>query len=135
MLRIAVNSAAAWLVIALATWTGIWSCGARISFGTVLIILPMLALGVAVPTPGGVGTYHGAMKFGLMLFGVARTLAVSAALLMHAICIVPIVVLGLILLWTERISWKEFISAARQFKDLGREMEQPTAGKTLESMP
>jgi uncharacterized protein (TIRG00374 family) len=134
VLRIIAHSGLAWLTIALATWAGVLSCGTGISFGTVLIIMPMLALGVAVPTPGGVGTYHGAMMVGLMLFGVSQTLAVSAALLMHAICIVPIVVLGMLLLWIERISWKEFVSAARQFKRLGDGSERPTEAATLERM-
>lgn len=135
IVRVIVHSGLAWLTIAVATWSGILSCGADISFGTVLIILPMLALGVAVPTPGGVGTYHGAMMVGLMLFGVSQTLAVSAALLMHAICIVPIVVLGVLLLWIEKISWKEFVSAARQFKKLGDGMERPQEAATGERMP
>ncbi len=135
IVRVVVHSALAWLTIAVATWSGILACGAEISFGTVLIILPMLALGVAVPTPGGVGTYHGAMMVGLMLFGVAQTLAVSAALLMHAICIVPIVVLGMVLLWIEKISWREFVSAARQFKKLGDGVERPQEAATVERVP
>jgi uncharacterized protein (TIRG00374 family) len=135
MLRVLLHSALAWLTISLATWIGIMACGAAVSFGAVLIILPMLALGVAVPTPGGMGTYHGAMKLGLMLFSVSEALAVSSALLMHASIVVPMVLLGLLLLWTEKISWKEFITAAQQFKKLGHEIERPAAATTVESMP
>ena len=68
---------------------------------------PILVLGVAVPTPGGTGSYHGAMKAGLLLFGVAELPAVGAGLLVHGAVTVPIILLGTVLLWTERISWKD----------------------------
>ena len=77
----------------------------------------MLALAIAFPTPGGAGTYHAAMKEGLFRFGVTESLAVSAAFLMHAICIVPVILLGLVLLRVDRISWKEVVAAARRAAD------------------
>jgi hypothetical protein len=54
---------------------------------------------------------------------------------MHAICIVPIVFLGMLLLWIEKISWREFVSAARQFKKLGDGVERPQEAATVEKMP
>jgi uncharacterized protein (TIRG00374 family) len=135
MLYLLAQSALAWLTITLATWIGILACGVDVPFGAVMVIMPMLALGVAVPTPGGMGTYHGAMKLGLMLFAVGEAEAVSAALLMHASIVIPMVLLGLVLLWVERISWKEFLSAARQFRKLGEEIERPGAASTVEGMP
>jgi uncharacterized protein (TIRG00374 family) len=135
MPRVLLYTALCWLTIAFSTWVGILACGAEIPFGAVLIIMPMLALGIAVPTPGGMGTYHGAMKLGLMLFGIGEALAVSSALLLHASIVVPVVLVGLILLWTENISFKELLTAARQFKELGHEIERPAAATTVESMP
>jgi uncharacterized protein (TIRG00374 family) len=135
MPRVLLYTALCWLTIAFSTWVGILACGAKVPFGAVLIIMPMLALGVAVPTPGGMGTYHGAMKLGLMLFGVGEALAVSSALLLHASIVVPVVLVGLILLWTEKVSLRELVTAARQFKKLGDEIERPAAATTVESMP
>jgi uncharacterized protein (TIRG00374 family) len=129
--QIVLNSAAAWLVIALATWIGVRSAGATVSFGAILFIMPMLVLGVAVPTPGGAGSYHGMMKIGLMLFGASEVAAVSAGLLMHAMITVPVILLGLILLWTEGISWRHVIDGARQVRTLGAnaaDLPAPAAG-------
>jgi uncharacterized protein (TIRG00374 family) len=129
LIRIVVLSLLAWLTIALATWIGVRSVGAEISFPAMLVILPMLALGVAVPTPGGAGSYHGAMKLGLMLFGVGEAVAVSAGILMHLVITIPVILLGVVLIWTEGLSWNDIVSAARQLRQLGSDAgdSPPTA--------
>src|SRR5262245_47567353 len=120
LLRILVMSLAAWLTIALGTWIGILAAGVAVPFGAVLILLPLLALGVALPTPGGAGGYHAAMAFGLTkIFGIAPELAVSAGILMHLAVTVPVILLGLVLLRTERIAWGDLIAAAKQVRALG----------------
>jgi len=119
---------AAWLTIVLGTWICIRSAGADVSFGAVMVILPMLVLGVAVPTPGGAGSYHGAMKAGLVLFGVPAVSAVSAGLLTHVVITIPIIVVGVAMLWTENISWSDLVSGARQFRHLGSEPDTRLEG-------
>ncbi len=116
-----IHSIAAWIMIAGATWVCVRSAGAEVSAGAILVILPMLVLGVAVPTPAGAGGYHGAMKAGLMLFGVSQVTAVSAGLLAHMMMTIPVIVAGVILLWTENVRWGDLISSARQFRQLGDE--------------
>jgi hypothetical protein len=116
---VAVHSVAAWLAIGLGTWLGVRAVGADVAFGAVLVILPMLALGVALPTPGGAGGYHGAMKFGLVAFGVAEPVAVGAGLVLHVLITVPILVVGLVLLWTEGISWRDLRASARAMLQSG----------------
>ena len=116
-----IHSLLAWIMIAAGTWFCVQAAGADVSPGTVLVILPMLVLGVAVPTPAGAGGYHGAMKAGLMLFGVSQVTAVSAGLLTHMIMVVPVIVAGVVLLWTENVRWSDLISGARQFRRLGDE--------------
>ncbi|HEX6852883.1 MAG TPA: lysylphosphatidylglycerol synthase transmembrane domain-containing protein [Candidatus Polarisedimenticolaceae bacterium] len=114
------HSALAWLTIAAGTWVGVRAAGADVPFGAILVMLPLLALGVAVPTPGGAGGYHGAMKWGLtVLFGVPPDIAVAAGLLMHLAIVVPILVLGPVLLHTDRISWGDLIDGARNVRALG----------------
>lgn len=116
-----IHSLAAWLMIAGGTWVCVLAGGAEVSFGTMLVILPMLVLGVAVPTPGGAGSYHGAMKAGLMLFGVSQVTAVSVGLLAHMMMVLPVIVVGAVLLWTENVRWGDLISSARRFRQLGDE--------------
>jgi uncharacterized membrane protein YbhN (UPF0104 family) len=115
------HSLAAWLMIALGTWVCVRSAGADVTIGTIFVILPMLVLGVAVPTPAGAGAYHGAMKAGLMLFGISQVTAVSAGLLAHMMMVIPVIVLGVLLLWTENVRLGDLISSARQFRQLGNE--------------
>ncbi|MCP3979550.1 MAG: flippase-like domain-containing protein [bacterium] len=124
-LGIVVHSLLAWLTICLATWVGLRAADVSLSFGAVLVILPMLVLGVAVPTPGGAGSYHGAMKLGLTLFGVAQVAAVSAAILVHLTVTIPVIVVGVFLLWFEGISWRDLIAGARQLRNLGDLPEAP----------
>jgi len=116
-----IHSVAAWLLIGLGTWVCARAAGADVTVGTILVILPMLVLGVAVPTPAGAGAYHGAMKAGLMLFGVSQVTAVSVGLLAHMMMAIPVIVAGVLLLWTENVRFADLISSARQFRQLGDE--------------
>jgi len=133
--RVLVQSLLAWGTIAVATWAGIRSAGAEIPLSVVLFIMPLLVLGVAVPTPGGAGSYHGLMKVGLMLFAVPELAAISAGLLVHAAITVPTIVLGLLLLWTEGISWRHLVEGARQLRHLGGPAEPPLGKPMMESVP
>lgn len=120
MLRAALHTVGAWLMIAGGTWAGLRGCGVDVPPGAVLVILPLLALGIALPTPGGAGGYHFAMKVGLVkLFGVAEPVAVAAAFAMHLAIVVPIVALGALLLVVERIPLKAVLQSARQIGALG----------------
>jgi uncharacterized protein (TIRG00374 family) len=135
LLLILVYSVLSWVTIALGTWAMVWSVGVRVPLGAILFIMPILVLGVAVPTPGGAGSYHGAMKVGLLLYAVGETQAASAAIVAHLIILVPTVLLGMVLIWTEKISWREVIDAARNFKSLGEAPRAAGAENTMESMP
>jgi len=113
-------SFAAWLTIGLGTWIGVRAAGVALGFPDVLVMLLPLALGVTIPTPGGVGGYHAAMTFALStLFGVDHTLAVGAGIVMHLAIVIPILVLGPILLFSEKISWANLVTAAKQVKSMG----------------
>lgn len=117
---IAVYSLATWITIAVANWLGILAVGADISLGGSLVIMPMLAIGVALPTPGGAGGYHAMMKAGLVfLLGVSEPVAVSAAILVHLSFVVPGIVIGFVVLWIEKLSWGDLVAAGRKVRGLG----------------
>jgi glycosyltransferase 2 family protein len=123
------HSLLAWLTIAAGAWLGVRASGAPVSFPAMMVMLPLLAFGVAVPTPGGAGGYHAAMAFGLqMLFGVPAETAVAAGILVHLAVILPVIVLGLAILKTERISWGDVLAAARGVRALGFPTGQGTEG-------
>ncbi len=117
---VAFHSVAAWLTIAAGIWIGVRASGTGVSFPAILVMLPILAFGVAVPTPGGAGGYHLAMKAGLAgFFGVPEAQAAAAGILMHLAVVVPVLVLGLVFLRTERVSWHDLLVAARALRDVG----------------
>ena len=114
------HSLTVWLVIGLSTWIGVLACGVRISFGQVLILGPLLVLGVAIPTPGNVGGYQVMMTVGLeKLFGVEPAIAAGTGIVMWLMIVVPPILLGVALLFVEKISWRTVLAAARQVRTIG----------------
>lgn len=68
-------------------------------------VLVLLVVGVMVPTPGAVGSFHKAAQIGLVgLWGVDNDLAVAYAIASHAAAFLPLGVLGLALLLREGLS-------------------------------
>lgn len=95
LLRLLVETIVIWGVIAFGIHTGVVACGVDLAPAASLILMPMLALGIAVPTPGGAGPYHAVMIAGLTrLFGAPQDAAASAALVVHAATWIPVLTLG-----------------------------------------
>jgi len=60
------------------------------------LIVTMAVIGLAVPTPGGVGGFHKATQVAMTLFfGIGLNEATGIAIAYHAICFVPITIIGL----------------------------------------
>ena len=60
-----------------------------------------------VITPGNLGTFNLACLFGLSLFGIGKTEAMSFSILLYAVTFLPIIVLGLAFVLKEGLSFKE----------------------------
>jgi uncharacterized protein (TIRG00374 family) len=85
-----------WLAIAAQVWVLVRAFGIAMPFGGSFLVTAMLVVGVAVPTPGGVGGTHEALRLGVTSFYAAdNTAAVGAAIVQHAVNFVPILLLGL----------------------------------------
>ena len=66
-----------------------------IPFTGSFLIVALLVVGVAVPTPGAVGGFHEAFRIGTAVFyGVDNDRAVGAAIVLHAISFLPVTLLG-----------------------------------------
>lgn len=131
LLLAGLHSILAWLTISAGTWIGIRASGVSVPFPAVAVMMPLLAFGVAVPTPGGAGGYHAAMAFGLqVLFAVPRDAAVATGVLMHLVVVVPVVVVGLVLLRTERISWHDIRGIAAEVRQIGSRSSAGSDGST-----
>jgi uncharacterized protein (TIRG00374 family) len=85
-----------WVVICMETWVVAMAFGIDMPFAGSWLMLALLVVGIAVPTPGGVGGFHEAFRLGATaFFGADNNAAVGAAILLHAASFVPVTVLGL----------------------------------------
>ena len=85
-----------WLSICLGIWAVSSAFAFAIPFTGSFLLLALLVLGVAVPTPGAIGGFHEAFRVGAtMFYGAPGDAAVGAAIVLHAFSILPSLFLGL----------------------------------------
>jgi uncharacterized membrane protein YbhN (UPF0104 family) len=85
-----------WLSIVIGIWSTAAAFQIAVPFTGSILILAFLVLGVAVPTPGAVGGFHAAFRYGATtFFGAPDDAAVGAAIVLHLISIAPSLLLGL----------------------------------------
>ena len=85
-----------WLSIALGIWAVTVAFHFAVPFTGSFLLLALLAIGVAVPTPGAVGGFHEAFRVGTTVFyGAPDDAAVGAAIVLHLFSIGPSLLLGL----------------------------------------
>ena len=91
-----------WISNVLSTWCVTLAFGIDVPLGGAVILMGLVVVGVAVPTPAGVGGYHAAYELGATaLYGADVDRAVGAALVMHLISFGPVTVLGLVFMAQE----------------------------------
>jgi len=95
-----------WLSIA----GGIWltSHAFHMTFGYLgsFLVMTLLVVGVAMPTPGAIGGFHAMYQISVTtFFGVPNDRAIAAAIVLHAISFLPVTLLGLIFMAREGLSF------------------------------
>jgi uncharacterized membrane protein YbhN (UPF0104 family) len=86
-----------WLTIAFGIWAVAVAFHLAIPFTGSFLMLSLLVIGVAVPTPAGVGGFHAMFRLGAtMFFGASDDAAVGAAIVLHALTVLPYLTLGLL---------------------------------------
>jgi len=86
-----------WLSICFGIWSVALAFRLAIPFTGSFLLMAILVLGVAVPTPGAVGGFHEAFRLGATtFFGAPETAAVGAAIVLWLFSIGPALILGLI---------------------------------------
>jgi uncharacterized protein (TIRG00374 family) len=107
-----------WILIAAEAWAVTVAFGINMPFAGTFLLQALLVIGVAVPTPGGVGSYHEAYRIGVTtFFGAPNNSAVAAAIVTHAISFVPVVLLGVVYMAQDGLSvsgLKDLAGEARQ---------------------
>jgi glycosyltransferase 2 family protein len=85
-----------WLSIGFGIWAVAVAFRFAVPFTGSFLLMAILVIGVAVPTPGAVGGFHEAFRLGAtMFYGAPDAAAVGAAIVLHAISIGPSLLLGL----------------------------------------
>jgi uncharacterized protein (TIRG00374 family) len=85
-----------WLSITLGVWSVAVAFDLGISFTGSFLMVAMLVIGVALPTPGAVGGFHAMFRLGATTFFAAPDdAAVGAAIVLHALTVGPTLLLGL----------------------------------------
>jgi hypothetical protein len=94
------NSLAVWAWILLSYYLLFWAFGLDVPYYAVCPLVAILVIGVLVPTPAAVGSFHKAAQIGLAtLWGVPNDLAISYAIVSHAVAFLPVTLVG-IALWS-----------------------------------
>jgi uncharacterized membrane protein YbhN (UPF0104 family) len=94
-----------WLSIAAGIWMTTLAFHMTMPYAASFLIMTVLVVGVAVPTPGAVGGFHAAYQIAVQTFFAARTdQAVGGAIVLHAISFMPVTILGIIFMAREGIT-------------------------------
>jgi hypothetical protein len=85
-----------WLSIAGGIWLVSRAFAVEVGYVGSFLVMTLLVVGVAVPTPGAIGGFHEFYRIAVTSFFHASTeKAVGAGLVLHAISFVPVTLLGL----------------------------------------
>ena len=100
-----VHSLGLWALIGGAYYLVVLALGIELPFYAMVHVVAIAAIGVLVPTPAAVGSYHRAVQFGMVaVWGVGNEAAVGFALLAHAVSFLPAAAIGLVLLAREGLT-------------------------------
>jgi uncharacterized protein (TIRG00374 family) len=94
-----------WVSIAFQAWLVTRAFGILIPMSASFLVQAMLVIGVAVPTPGAVGSFHEAYRIAVTTFFHApNNAAVSAALVLHAVSFLTSVIPGAVIMARDGMS-------------------------------
>src|SRR3954470_5606936 len=86
-----------WLSIGAGIWAVAVAFHLAMPFVGSFLVMSLLVVGVALPTPGAVGGFHAMFRFGATtFFGASNDAAVGAAIVLHLFTVGPTLLLGLL---------------------------------------
>lgn len=95
-----------WISIAGGIWLVTRAFHLDVPFMGTFLVMTLLVVGVAAPTPGAVGGFHWAYQVATTSFYDApNDVAIGAAIVLHAISFGPVVLVGLVLMTQEGLSF------------------------------
>lgn len=105
------QSVVIWLLYIGMVYTAFFAFGLNLDFNAAIIIQAISSIGVAMPTPGGTGSYHMFTSQALSkLFGVSNDVALSYATVTHAVGFIGIMIIGLYYFFKDHIKVSEAVT-------------------------
>lgn len=95
-----------WLSLALGIWFTSLAFDLTFSYPGTFLVMLVLVVGVAVPTPGGsVGAFHVAYLWAVTrFFGLDADTVAAAGLVLHAVSFLPVTLVGLVFMWQDGLT-------------------------------
>jgi uncharacterized protein (TIRG00374 family) len=95
-----------WMSIAAGIWLTSRAFHITFPYPGSFLVTTVLVVGVAAPTPGGLGAFHAAYQFAVtQFFGAPVDRAIGAAIVLHALSFVPVTALGLVFMAREGLTF------------------------------
>jgi uncharacterized membrane protein YbhN (UPF0104 family) len=121
-----------WISIAAGIWLTSRAFHITFPFGASFLVMTILVVGVAMPTPGAIGGFHAAYQIAVQMFFAAPTdRAVGGAIVLHAISFLPVTLLGVAFMIAEGLT----LDSARKLADTGGSGEVEAGPKTSAVTP
>jgi uncharacterized protein (TIRG00374 family) len=106
-----------WLSIGLGIWVSSRAFHMTFSYLGSFLVMTLLVVGVAVPTPGQVGGFQVAYKIAVTTFlGAPEDAATAAAIVLWAVSFVPVTLLGLVFMAREGLTFARMKQMASENK-------------------
>ena len=114
-----------WLSIAAGIWLTSRAFHITFPFTASFLVMTILVVGVAMPTPGAIGGFHAAYQIAVQTFFATPTdRAIGGAIVLHAISFLPVAIVGVLFMLGEGIT----LSGARQLAESAGQGEATGAG-------
>ena len=115
-----------WMSIAAGIWLTSRAFHITFPYLASFLVMTILVVGVAVPTPGAIGGFHAAYQIAVQtFFGAPTDRAVGGAIVLHAISFIPVTLLGLLFMFGEGLT----LAGAREIA----ETAEPAAGTVADA--
>ena len=108
------STAGVWFCLIAQYWFVLWGTNRPLPLDASLFLSGATTIGVAIPTPGGVGGFHKICQWVLTsYYGFDIDTSVAVAVLLHVVSTVPVLAAGVLLLMREGLSWRDLTRETR----------------------
>ena len=121
-----------WLSIAAGIWLTSLAFHITFPYPGSFLVMTILVVGVAMPTPGAIGGFHAAYQIAVQtFFGVPDDRAIGAAIVLHAVSFLPVTALGIVFMAREGLTLSGAKALAVEQQSSGDDADLSRGNKPL----